>query len=122
MHPCGRLYFAALIAFSVRNYYCIFITPDYLVTTIFLIPVCLAYFYELLTTANPRPLRDRPGFWVITGAFLVNGGTIPLMLSANYLGGYYNIAYSLNYILFGILFFLLTRAYFCPADEPELKE
>jgi len=116
------LYFGVMLVNCIRDYCFIFSTAYYLVPTIFLIPLCLVYFYELLATANPKRLRDRPGFWIITGAFLVSSGTAPLMMCAKYLGSYYDVAYSLNYFLFGILFILLTRAYLCPSDEAELKE
>lgn len=75
---------------------------------------CLFYFYELFKLLHPVNLLDHPPFWVVTGILFYNSCSIPLFLLLpvirhNY-PYYFEIAFSLNNILYGIFFLLLIRA------------
>jgi len=86
----------------------------------FLVLPCLIYFYELFLTRNLRPLTGQPAFWVITGILFLNACEIPLLVASKLLKEsthYFNEAFSLNYILYSILFGLLIRAYLCPPES-----
>lgn len=90
----------------------------FILDSVFLVPPCLIYFYELFLTVNPKPLKDQPSFWVITAILFLNACSIPLQLTFDFLGRYAEAAYSLNDILYGILFIMLIRAYLC---SPEIR-
>jgi len=95
----------------------------FLPESFFLVIPCLFYFYELFLTKNLRSLSDQPAFWVITGILFLNACEIPLLVASKFLkqsAQFYNDAYSLNYILYSILFLLLIRAFLCP-PEPEAR-
>ena len=81
--------------------------------SIFLILPCLLYFYELFTDIRMEPLKDQSSFWVVTGILFLNACSIPLFLSVGMLRNYFNVAFTLNYILYIIFFILLIRAYLC---------
>lgn len=82
--------------------------------SLLLIIPCLFYFYELFKLLHPVKLNDHPSFWVVTGILFYNSCSIPLFLLLpfikNNLPSYYEIFISLNNILYGIFFLLLTRA------------
>ncbi len=81
--------------------------------SILLVFPCLIYYYELFITVTNRPLNSDPSFWVITGIFFLNACSIPLLLIFRLLGSFSHIAFTLNYVLYCILFILLIRAYCC---------
>jgi len=83
----------------------------------FLVVPCLIYFYELFLTKNLHPLTAQPAFWVITGILFLNACDIPLLLTAKLMGSYFRDVFSLNYILYIILFLLLIRAFLCPPES-----
>ena len=119
----GLLYFAALL-FVVFVTYPLYYDEYYTVPeAIFLVIPCLFYFYELFLTRNLRPLTDQPAFWVVTGILFLNACDIPLLVTANFMGNAhdFNEAYSLNYVLYSILFVLLIRAFLCPPEESSTK-
>jgi hypothetical protein len=84
-----------------------------------LVPPCLIYFYQLFQTNDPQPLKDQPAFWVITGVLFLKACSIPLLLTVDLMTGYQNSAYTLNYILYTVLFVLLIRAYLCPSPKSQ---
>jgi hypothetical protein len=86
----------------------------FLLETISLVPPCLIYFYQLFQTNDPQPLKDQPSFWVITGVLFLKACSIPLLLTVDLMTGHQNAVYTLNYILYTVLFLLLIRAYLCP--------
>jgi hypothetical protein len=115
----GLLYFAVL-NFVVFVTYPLYYDEYYTVPeAIFLVIPCLFFFYELFLTRNLRPLTDQPAFWVVTGILFLNACDIPLLVTANFMGSAhdFNEAYSLNYVLYSILFVLLIRAFLCPPEE-----
>ena len=119
----GLLYFAVLL-FVVFVTYPLYYDEYYTVPeAIFLVIPCLFYFYELFLTRNLRPLTDQPAFWVVTGILFLNACDIPLLVTANFMGNAhdFNEAYSLNYVLYSILFVLLIRAFLCPPEESSTK-
>jgi hypothetical protein len=91
----------------------------FLLETISLVPPCLIYFYQLFRTGDPEPLRNQPAFWVITGLLSLKACSIPLLLTVQLMIGYENAVYSLNYILYTVLFVLLIRAYLCPPPKSQ---
>jgi hypothetical protein len=82
----------------------------------FLLLPCLVYFYDLFITASLRPLKDQPSFWVMTGMLFLNACSIPL-ISLEMLGNSAKPYFTLNYVLYIVLFILIIRAYLCPTDK-----
>lgn len=112
-------YFVLLIlTFTLASKY-IHILPysSLLLESVFLVPPCLFYFYELFQTVNLQPLKEQPSFWVITGILFLNASSIPLQLTEHFLGSYSEAAYTLNYILYIVLFILLIKAYLCTPEK-----
>lgn len=113
----GLLFFALVIFITILTYPRIkdwyYVIPE----SVFLVLPCLLYFYELFMTVNLHPLKDQPAFWAVTGILFLNACDIPLLLTANFMGSYFDGAFALNYILYSILFVLLIRAYLCPAEN-----
>jgi hypothetical protein len=94
----------------------------FLPESFFLVLPCLMYFYELFLTKNLHPLTDQPAFWVITGILFLNACEIPLLVASNLLKESthnYNDAFSLNYVLYSLLFVLLIRAFLCPPESTQ---
>jgi hypothetical protein len=85
----------------------------------FLVIPCLIYFYELFLTKSLRPLPNQPAFWIVTGILFLNACDIPLLLTSKFLGRYFHEAFSINYILYIVLFALLIRAYLCPPENSQ---
>jgi hypothetical protein len=99
--------------FVPRLKYIIYIIAE----SVFLVFPCLIYYYELFITVTPRPLKDEPSFWAVTGIFVLKSCSIPLWLTLTWLGRFAPIAFSLNSVLYSILFILLIRAYCCSPDK-----
>lgn len=113
----GFIFFVVLLLTVARFYNYLNTHPIYypLLESIFLVPPCLIYFYQLFTTIDPGSLKDQPPFWVITGMLFLKACSIPLYLTVQLMVGYENAVYTLNYVLYIVMFVLLIRAYFCPA-------
>ena len=112
------LLFLGLLIFGVAMTPLHVMGPSYIVLQcVFLVLPCLIYFYELFLTANLRPLTNQPAFWVVTGILFLHACDIPLQMTVYFLGSYQEAAYSLNYILFSVLFALLIRAYLCTPEK-----
>jgi hypothetical protein len=123
----GLLYLVLLVVVAAITYprysdqY--YIIPE----ALFLVIPCLIYFYELFLTKNLRPLTDQPAFWVVTGVLFLNACDIPLLITVRILAerryyfrdarSLFNDVYSLNYVLYSILFALLIRAFLCPPES-----
>jgi len=113
----GLLFLGFLIFSAARNVLN-FSDSDYAVPECVLLTIsCLIYFYELFLTMNLRPLKDQAAFWVVTGILFVNACDIPLLLTIRFMRSYYDEVFSLNYILYTILFVLLIRAFLCPPEK-----
>lgn len=85
-------------------------------------PVALAlpgviYFYELFTIVNPKALKDRPSFWIVSGILYLSVVSVISMLTFEYIGRFGGDAYALGNIFYSILFVLFMRAYKCNPDE-----
>src|ERR1700722_5103102 len=93
-------------------------TTIFFLESVFLVLPCLIYFYELFLIVSLKPLKNQPSFWVVTGILFLNACSIPLQFTIRFLGRYGEAAYSLNDILYCILFILLSRAYFCSPENP----
>ena len=87
-----------------------------------LIP-CLSFFYELFTSPQIT-LKNHPPFWIVTGILFYNACSMPIFLLHDYLKKnlhvYYNIFFSLNYILYTILFSLFIIGYLCKKEVTSL--
>jgi hypothetical protein len=113
----NALLFLGFVIFAAALTHPDFSDPYYIVPEcVFLVIPCLIYFYELFLTMNLRPLKDQPAFWVVTGILFLNACDIPLLLTAKLMGNYFREVYSLNYILYIVLFALLIRAFLCPPN------
>jgi hypothetical protein len=112
----GLLFFLILILIYLRLYRggTSVLIPE----SVFLVFACLIYFYDLFSMMDQKPLKDNPSFWVITAILFLNACSIPLQLTFDFLGRYAEAAYSLNDILYGILFILLIRAFL---SSPETR-
>lgn len=110
------VYVVLLIALYAVKFPTIPFTSLFLLQSIALIPPCLVYFFELFLTVNAKSLKDQPPFWIVTGILFLNGWSIPLYLSLDYLGAYAGSAFALNDVLYSILFILLIRAYRCSPE------
>jgi hypothetical protein len=90
--------------------------PLFAIESLFLIIPCIFYFYELFKLLIPPNLKTHPPFWVATGILFYNSCSIPLFLLIpifrHRFPEYALATYSLNYILYGTFFILLTRAAF----------
>jgi hypothetical protein len=118
----GLLYFGVLIFAAAKTSFRLSEMFLAVSESIFLVPPCLVYFYELFSTVNLRPLKNQPAFWVVTGMLFLNASIIPLYLTVEYLGNYTMQSYTLNYILYSIFFILLIRAYLCPPENSAADE
>lgn len=89
----------------------------YVLGNIFLILPCLFYFYELFNGSTYVNLKNHPGFWVVTGILFNNSCAIPLFLLLGLIGRtmptYTGLIYSLNFLLYSILFSLQIKAILC---------
>jgi hypothetical protein len=113
----GLLFVGVLIFVVSRTYRHILEGSYFLLESVFLVLPCLIYFYDLFITVSLRPLRDQPSFWIITGILFLNACSIPLLLTLGFLGNYREAAFTLNYILYIVLFILLIRAYLCTPEK-----
>jgi hypothetical protein len=112
------LFFGLLVFFAIWKSFLQALEHSYfLVESVFLVLPCLIYFFELFQTVNPRPLKNQPSFWVVTGILFLNACSIPLLLTSGFMGIYKEAAFTLNYILYSVLFILLIRAYICPPEK-----
>ena len=119
----GLLFLGLLILFYIRLYPRTLGLSLVPYQCIFLILPCLLFFYELFLTVNPQPLKNQPAFWVVTGILFLHACDVPLMLTVPFLQHYAQAAYSLNYILYSLLFILLIRAYLCtPTSLPRAAQ
>jgi hypothetical protein len=107
------IYFSFLFWVGIRHNQDIYLHTFFIFEDIFLVLPCLLYFYELFVNVRPEPLKNQPSFWVITGILFLNACSFPMLLTLGLLGNYSSAAFCLNFILYGIFFVLLIRAYLC---------
>jgi hypothetical protein len=117
--------FLALLLFSWIKWKSIDVPQlAYVVEALYLIVPCLVYFYELFTGSKLVFLKSHPSFWIVTGILFYNSCSLPLFLLIEYFNRkaptYANILFSLNYILYSILYLLFLRAYLCKTKAPSL--
>ena len=116
----AALYLGLIVAASLRNYHILYRSSFFFTESFFLLLPCLLYFYDLFVSGHPVLLKNEPAFWIVTGFLFLNAGSIPMYIAEEF-GDHYSIAiYSLNYILYTVLFVLLIRAYRCPPVNPSL--
>jgi hypothetical protein len=91
--------------------------PVYVFDSFLLIIPCLLYFYELFTNSVNLDLKNHFPFWVVSGILFYNCCSIPIFMLIVYIQFkypmYYNVVFSINYILYTILFLLFIRAFSC---------
>ena len=89
------------------------------IESLFLIIPCFFYFFELFIS-HKIILKNHSSFWVVTGILFYNCCSIPIYLLSEYIlknmPSYFNIVFSLNYILYTILFLLFIKAYLCKKE------
>jgi hypothetical protein len=111
------LFFGILIFMYVGISHRILAGSYAVLESILIVPPCLLYFYELFLTVNIQPLKNQPAFWVVTGILFLHACDILLMLTFKFFGDYADAAFTLNYILYSLLFILLIRAYLCKPEK-----
>ncbi len=96
-------------------YYMSISWADALESLCLIIP-CLFYFFELFKFPEIA-FKKKESFWVITGILFYMSASIPIFLLSDYIKknipAYFDIVFSLNYILYSILFLLFIKAYLC---------
>ena len=96
-------------------YYMSISWADALESLCLIIP-CLFYFFELFKFPEIA-FKKKESFWVITGILFYMSASIPIFLLSDYIKknipAYFDIIFSLNYILYSILFLLFIKAYLC---------
>ncbi len=118
----GILIFFFLFSFFIQfrnhlfyNYYQT-ISWAFVFESLCLIIPCLLYFFELFTLPKII-LQQHPSFWIVTGILFYASCSIPIFLLNDYINKNipecYNIIFSLNYILYSILFLLFIKGYIC---------
>ena len=84
-----------------------------------LLPLCLLYFYQLLTKVQNKPVQliDSPSFWIVSGLFFYCIVSLPfLFISDNMLIKSAYLFYlmgSIHYISISLLFLCLAKAFSC---------
>jgi hypothetical protein len=92
------------------------ISELFVLESLFLIIPCLFYFYELFKFPKLLPLKKDPNLWVVTGILFLSVASLPLFLVIVLLlkmNGNFELVYSLNYLLYILLFALLILASLC---------
>jgi hypothetical protein len=118
-----RVVFISLISLSIAIHSVFFIEKySYIANAIwtteflFLLPPCLAYFYELLKRDSLVNLYQRPSFWIVTGIFFYSATSIPYYTISHFLINQYNWRFtSLLFfsVPFTINFIFLSIAFLC---------
>lgn len=89
----------------------------YVLDAFYMISPCLVYFYELFNTEKIVPLKNLPPFWIITGILFYNACSLPIFLLEGYFIKnsllYSDITFTINYMLYNILYLLFIKAYLC---------
>lgn len=78
------------------------------------------YFFESLKNPSRIELISEPSFWVISGLMLYFGCTLPLFLLNDFIDfskGFEKSIFSINFLCYGLLFILITKAYLCKKKE-----
>ena len=120
------------IMLSILSFYCLFIICCGVVwhQNILNLPglifglqaICLVipplfYFHEFFTIPSNPVLKNHPPFWIATGILLCNGGTLPIYILTVFIHTnfdyYFGVFFTVNYILYSILFLLILKAYLC---------
>lgn len=83
-----------------------------------LIPLCFAFYHQILKTESKLKLFERPSFWIVTGVFFYALISIPYYLLEPSINEYgHQSKYILNALLFHLPFTFhfafLTKAFLC---------
>ena len=111
------------VFFVVQTLFYLGVLPRILTLQMYLLePLALVlpgvlYYYELITIVNPKALRDRPSFWIVSGILYLSVTSVTSMLTFEYIGRFGDAAFALGNIFYSILFVLWMRAYKCSPDE-----
>lgn len=92
-----------------------------------IIAYCLYFFYESLTAKSDKTLFKHPGFWAISGMFVLFSAITPFFLFFDYLrknnSSFAHSLYAINNIFYSLLFITFTttilfdRKLVCPGFE-----
>jgi hypothetical protein len=113
------IYLSALILYWILgNKLPAFPVSIFLVQSIVILIPSLYYFFELFRYPETHDLMNEPAFWITTSFLFYFSGTIPLFWAQDYVFNEQGIiiqgeAYIINFICYGIMFLLITRAYLC---------
>lgn len=96
----------------------------YTIQAIYILALAILFVINLFKSEARLNILNEPGLWVMSGSFVYFFGTIPLFISNNFIFGKYGEAlelpiYSINYIFYTILYFLITRAILCRQTEKQ---
>lgn len=85
---------------------------------LFLIPLCLMYYYELFQNNPAINLHQRPSFWIVTGIFFFSVISIPYNMLDRFLMDNNSVYWSFTYLLFfsipfSINMIFLSKAFLC---------
>jgi hypothetical protein len=115
--------FYLLVTYTCYNhyfsYYDTMLSWISVIESLFILIPCLFYYYQLFVSQETT-LKNHPPFWVVTGILFYTSCSIPVFLLVDYinknLSGYYNVVFSLNYVLYILLFSLFIKAYLCKRE------
>jgi hypothetical protein len=89
----------------------------YTIEAIILLGGCSSYFIGVFRNFPFKNIKREPSFWVATGLLFFFSCTLPYSLSENYMRKInYKLMinfYSIFYIFYTILFFMIIKAYLC---------
>ena len=75
------------------------------------------YFYELFKSSSYIEIKELPAFWVVTAILFYNCCSLPIFVFLRFFYAsntyYYRIMFSLNYILYGLVYIMFVKAYLC---------
>lgn len=85
--------------------------------SISLIIASFFYFYELFKSSSYIELKELAAFWVVTAILFYNCCSLPIYVFVRFFYAsnlyYYRIMYSLNFILYGLVYIMFVKAYLC---------
>lgn len=118
------IFVLVIILFVITRYS--FLTQRYYYMTnviatlefLFLIPPCMAYFFELFKNDVSQNLHERPSFWIVTGIFFYSVISIPYFMIDRFLNENRSDYWTMTYVLFFCIpfcinFMFLARAFLC---------
>jgi len=125
-----RIFFIVLVL-SIVTFFTRLTFPNYTIYNIrkhsliinviefyFILAMCLAYFYELLTDVPEMNLLKRPSFFIVTSTFFYTALFIPFFVLADDIlhttgKSFYFILFAWHYLLLTIVLLSISKAFLC---------